>query len=519
MTGCIENDLPLPVIKPRITAMQVEGASEVFINSEQQNVDITLNEQTDIYNVKIQSVSFADEQTRSSWKLTGTHDLSQRLAVTLSIFQDYIWTITTQQPIERYFTVEGQVGASQIDDVNRRVIVNVTDKQNLSNISITSIKLGPADITTYSPAIEDIKDFTDGAEITVTYHGRSQRWMLYAEQTDTAVEMKSVDAWTAVVWLRASGIAELDNGFKYRRKGSSDWIIVKPSNAGDGGDFSTCIEGLEPLTAYECCAFSGENTTEIYEFTTEEARQMPNSSFDVISNDESANYSSFYDPASSVLENQTKWWCSGNAGSTSIGANWGITWPDAEDKIDGRYSARLESKWVVVKFAAGNIFVGEFAGVLGTKGGKVNFGRPFTLRPRKLSVWLKYECGKVDRIDAIPDNDNVEMGDNDRAQVFVAVGDWDYRTYGGTPDSPVCVNTTERSTFFDPKGESVIGYGNIILDETTNGWIHAEIPIDYTSTSRKPTHIIVSCAASMLGDYFTGSSESKLWVDKVELIY
>lgn len=519
VTGCIENDLPLPVIKPRITSMQVEGASEVYINSEKQNVNITLEEQTDIRNVKITSVEFQDERTRSSWEITGMHDMSSKLAVTLSIYQDYIWTITTQQPIERYFSVEGQVGASQIDDVNRRVIVYVTNKQDLENITITSLKLGPADITTYSPAIESIKDFSNGAEITVTAHGRSQRWMLYAEQTATAVEMKAVDAWTAVAWLRASGIAELENGFKYRKKGEQEWIDVKTNNAGEGGDFSACIEGLEPLTDYECYAFSGENTTDIYEFTTEEARQMPNSSFEVLSNAESKNFLSFYDPASAILENQSKWWCSGNAGSTSIGASWAITIPDSEDKVDGRYSVRMESKWVVVKFAAGNIFVGEFAGVLGTKGGKVNFGRPFTLRPRKLSVWLKYDCGKIDHIDGVPDNDNVKIGDNDRAQVFVALGDWDYRVYGGTPDSPVCINTTERSTFFDPKSEAVIGYGNIVLDKSTDGWIHAEIPIDYSSTSRKPTHIIVSSAASMLGDYFTGSSESKLWIDNVELIY
>ena len=107
----------------------------------------------------------------------------------------------------------------------------------------------------------------------------------------------------------------------------------------------------------------------------------------------------------------------------------------------------------------------------------------------------------------------------DRCQVFVAVGDWDYRKYGGSPDSPVQVNTLERSTFFNPKGEAVIGYGTYVTNKATNGWIKVEIPIEYTTTSRKPTHIIVSCAASMLGDYFTGSTKSTLWVDGIELHY
>ncbi len=134
-------------------------------------------------------------------------------------------------------------------------------------------------------------------------------------------------------------------------------------------------------------------------------------------------------------------------------------------------------------------------------------------------VWLKYNSGVVDKVDGIPDNDPVKVGDKDRGQVFIAVGDWDYRKFGGTPESPVQVNTTDRSTFFDPQSEGVIGYGSHILYDSTDGWQRVEIPLEYTSTSRKPTHIIVSCASSMLGDYFTGSSESKLWVDGMELVY
>ena len=99
------------------------------------------------------------------------------------------------------------------------------------------------------------------------------------------------------------------------------------------------------------------------------------------------------------------------------------------------------------------------------------------------------------------------------------MGDWDYRTYGGTPDCPVQVNTNDRTTFFKPDSDAVIGYGAYVSDKATDGWIKVEIPIEYRSTSRKPTHIIVSCAASMLGDYFTGSTQSTLWVDGMQLEY
>ena len=519
-TSCIENDIPLPVIVPKVTSLEVDGATAVVINSDKRTINITLDEQTDIKRANIRSISFDNELTTMSWDITGEHDLSKPLSVTLSIYQDYKWTITTDQPIERYFTVEGQVGASEIDVANHRVVTYVNGSQSKKDITITSLKLGPKEVSTYSPDIAQLKDFTYGNEVEVSFHGRSEKWSIFIEQTETVVELKSVDAWTGVAWVKATGIAGQNNGFKYRKQGESEWIDLSgDAITNDGGDFSAAIDNLQPLTSYECYAYSGENQTEPQSFTTEEARQMPNSSFEIFSNDESSKYCSFYDPLSTILENQSKWWCSGNKGSTTVGSSYSITVPDGNDKMDGNYSVKLQSQYVIVKFAAGNIFVGEFDRVIGTSGGAVNFGRPFTLRPRKMSLWLKYKNGPIDKFNGAPDNEPIKEGDMDRCQVFVALGDWDYRTYGGTPDSPVQVNTLERSTFFDPKGKSVIGYGAYVSDKATDGWVKVEIPIEYTSTSRKPTHIIVSCASSMYGDYFTGSTSSTLWIDGVELHY
>ena len=81
------------------------------------------------------------------------------------------------------------------------------------------------------------------------------------------------------------------------------------------------------------------------------------------------------------------------------------------------------------------------------------------------------------------------------------------------------VNTTDRSTFFDPQGESVIAYGRYVVGESVEERTKVEIPLEYVSTSRKPTHIIISCASSMLGDYFTGSPNSVLWIDDLRLEY
>ena len=46
-----------------------------------------------------------------------------------------------------------------------------------------------------------------------------------------------------------------------------------------------------------------------------------------------------------------------------------------------------------------------------------------------------------------------------------------------------------------------------------------EIEIEYRSTAIIPTYIMVTCASSKYGDYFTGSTSSVLYVDQLSLDY
>ena len=45
------------------------------------------------------------------------------------------------------------------------------------------------------------------------------------------------------------------------------------------------------------------------------------------------------------------------------------------------------------------------------------------------------------------------------------------------------------------------------------------VPFVYKDNFTVPTHIVISYASSRLGDYFTGSDQSILWVDDVKLVY
>lgn len=186
----------------------------------------------------------------------------------------------------------------------------------------------------------------------------------------------------------------------------------------------------------------------------------------------------------------------------------------------------------MVKLAAGNLFTGQFAGLVGTEGGKVNFGRPWTSRPTALKISCKYTTGKFTHIDGLPEKVTLTKNDYDRAQIKFALGNWNYKTYGGTKDSPVHINTTSPSTFVDySTDKSTIAYGDLIIyndgyaingtkvSATTSNWIEYTIPLDYKNLETTPTHIIISCASSQYGDYFSGSDGAKLWIDKAELIY
>ena len=323
--------------------------------------------------------------------------------------------------------------------------------------------------------------------------------------------------------------------FAYSANGS-DWSYVDGVNHVEGA-WKAEITGLTPATQYSYnLLLDGEVVGETLTFTTEAAPKIPNGSFENCSLVAGESYYKFYDPNSSDPDSRTMFWGSGNGegaegvnGSASMGIV--ITYVDTDNKVHGNQSVKAQTSSMVGMLAAGNIFTGQFMGLVGTSGGKVNFGRPWTSRPAALKLYCKYSTGKMN----IVNNNNlgVSKDDYDRAQIKVAIGTWNYKTYGGTKESPVHVNTTDESTFVDFYTDpSTIANGDVIIyhdgysinkgakvSANTTGWIEYTIPLEYRQFTTYPTHIVISCAASQFGDYFTGYDQTALWVDAVELIY
>ena len=93
-----------------------------------------------------------------------------------------------------------------------------------------------------------------------------------------------------------------------------------------------------------------------------------------------------------------------------------------------------------------------------------------------------------------------------------------------TTDSKTFVNfATDPSTVAD--GNLIIHHDGYILNGgekvicVTGEWVEYTIPLNYHDIETVPTHIIISCASSQFGDYFSGCDSSRLWIDKLELIY
>ena len=539
MAGCIHNDLPYPVVVPNVTSMTVQDAVKVDIDYEAREVVVYVSETTDLRTVVVQSVEFDLDITKSSVQLLGVHDLTTPLKFTLTTYQDYEWTLKAVRPVERYFTVAGQIGSSVIDEYNKRVIVQVSQGSVLSNLTVTSFKLGPKEVSTYSKTPEQMKNFSQGLQVDVTAFGVTETWTIYAEISTISVELSKINPWTTSAYITAMAIADRETIFKYRAKGDSDWLQVDPADVtSDGGTFVANIKGLLPQTTYEVAVRNGDQETPAQEFTTAPATKLPNASFEYASLVSGSSYYKFYDPACGVADGETMFWGSGNGegseginGSASMGIV--ITTIDKQTKVDGKQSVCAMTSQMAGILAAGNIFTGQFAGLVGTEGGKVNFGRPWTTRPKALKLHCKYTTGKMDIIGKMPVGVTLSKEDYDRAQIKVAIGTWNYKTYGGTKDSPVHVNTTDESTFVDFYTDpSTIANGDLIIyndgysinkgakvTANTTEWIEYTIPLDYRQLTTYPTHIVISCAASQFGDYFTGYDQSALWVDAVELIY
>lgn len=503
LLGCLKNDLPYPTVELKFLSMAAEGeVSAAVIDDANRNVTLNMGESVDLTKVNILTYTVT-EGAELSATITGGINLTNPFGVTLSLYQDYFWTITAQQTITRYFTVVGQVGESIIDVPGKRAIAYVSKNSDLANIMVTSLKLGPEDITVSTPNVENKTiDCSNGpVTIDVSYLDKTEKWSLYVLITDVSVDVSAVDAWTNVMWAYGTAEEGKDNGFEYRKAGTSTWNKVPASwLIVDGGTFKACIRHLEANTEYEVRAYSGELYSAVVSTETGGYFEIPNGSFDNWWLD-----GKIWCP---WTEGGTPFWGTGNKGATTLGDS--NTFPSSDTWDGGAgFSAQLDTRFVgiatVGKLAAGNMFSGDYKKTDGTNG-ILDFGRRCSVRPTRMKGYWKYKCEPISHTST----EYAHLkGQPDTANVYIALTDW-------TMPFEIRTNPKNRN-LFDKNADYVIAYGGVESGKSIDEWIEFTVELEYRDTHRVPTYILIVSSASKYGDFFTGGSGSTLMIDNYRL--
>jgi len=325
-------------------------------------------------------------------------------------------------------------------------------------------------------------------------------------------------------------------GFEYAPKGTENWTYVEGSTSRTafvkGQTYYAHLTGLDMGTSYVYRAVAGTAAeityrTEDQEFTTMAApAQLPNAGMEQWSS-VTENSKSVTMPVAAGMDA----WDSGNHGSAKMSVQ--LTQAFEEIKHGGSYAARLRSQFVGLggfagKFAAGNLFYGQYLETDGTDG-VIGFGRPFDmpkkeLKLTKLRLWVNYQPAQVVSGNNKGSGSHLSVGATDEGHIFVALfdgpdnGDSDSSYHG---KYGYVVRTKKQARLFDKNAVNVCAYGEKIFTEAYgNGSLQMlEIPLEYYAGKGSPTHIAVVCTASRYGDFFEGGEGSTMIVDDFELVY
>ena len=521
--SCFPNDMSLPRILAQFTKLEVKGGIETVINTEERTVSVVVNEEVELNSLEVETVALNEKAYFTAGDFPKVLDLSSPMEVMLSMYQDYDWTLTASQPVERYFRCTNQIGNAEFDVQNRVVRVYVSQSQRLDRLEVLDMKLERVgSVVETTSAVELVNSQTgELAEVVrecefpmvldcdvkrtfnVSFQGAVIPWTLYAVPVEVAAEVKGVDArcyYAEVLAVYGGGEASVPV-FEYKKADSEEWVLIPEENVTiDGINISAMITGLQPETEYCVRLTVDDEVLPDKSFCTCRPYQLYNIGFD----EWYLEGKIWYPYAKGTSPNV---WDSANPGAaTYIGSS---TQPSDDVAVsgEGKKAAQMESKNAVIAFAAGNLYIGKFGRINGI-GAILDWGVEFSDKPMGLKGYYKYSPVMISHAKA-PYLDLIGTA-LDKCQIQIFLTDW---------DQPFTVNTL-AGQFVDLQNDpNIIAYGKLESDETVAEYREFYIPLEYRDKTRTPKYIVISCCASYLGDYFTGGEGSKLLVDEFELVY
>ena len=408
---------------------------------------------------------------------------------------------------------------------------------------------GASDATPYeySYTIDDVKakhwyvltyrlpDTGDG-DFTITYDPTMTTYEYDFVVNPVAKNIASLtaNAWAKFAYLTATDITTENDKvdisslkFQYKKKADNAWTDAETAES--EGTYTATVKGLDANTAYDYrLANADETFVSNDEFTTEAATELYNGSFDnwaygtgEYKNTWFADFAQAQPGYNFYAGFNTSFWDSGNIGtSTGTAALLGAKNPTSPEETlvhtPGKKAAKLASTYVVIQFAAGNIYTGNYQEtIMNPMGARINWGQPFTSRPTALQGWIQYTPGEVNRGEDgnLPADATLHLGDTDQNAIYIALSD---------KGSQYEIKNGEKQFIDFDNDPNIIAYGELPQAEcvaTGDEWKEVNIPLVYRSLDRKPTHIIIVFSASKYGDYFVGSDSSVMYIDDFELVY
>ena len=544
LTACLEEDkLPLPWVKSEITTFEVEGQcdatgdgfAEAQIDKEKREVTLYVSDQVSLSKVKLKKFvvsnnAFVYKEMADGGLVEVTHTLpnldcstgSARLL--LKTYQEFWWKVSVQRVVQREVVVSNQVGDAIIDAASQTVVVYVTPEQDLKRVVIEKFTLGVQHGRVYPDPTGPEVDFSRGRTYAVFEYGSetAQEWSVFVYNAS------STTSTTAEVFphsVRAYVSGNMQNGtipvVEYCEAGSGNWQVVPGEKVTvRTTSYEAVIEGLTPGKDYECRATADGVASQVASFHTADPAQLPNSSFDDWSTID-VNGRDLYQPWKA---GDSPFWDTGNRGATTVGAS------NSTMGVEGsRTFANLQSKYIVIKFAAGNIFTGKYLETDGTNG-VLSFGQPFASFPTKLQLDYSFKTSTINKGGGKWDDSYGKyisratydglLGQPDSCNVYVAlIGDKDEEVYKDVL-YPFIVRTRPSTLkLFSPNSDNVIAFGSMTKGDDVPEWTTTTIPLQYRFTNRQPKYIVIVAASSKYGDYFVGGSETLLKIDNLKLLY
>ncbi len=512
--GCINNDIPYPIIFGTVESMSVEGQTDLKIDATNRIIRLTLSDTVDIRKVKITDLVITKD-SRSTLDSGDVIDLSNGVGYAIgspyvfniTTFQQYDWQIEAIQPIDREIKVSGSIGSALFDNENQSVIVKVSQNQDLYDIKVESFQLGPS-VATYSPNPYTISDYSKEVIITMSYFGIEEDWTIDIQHSMENVITGTPNPWSSFAYLTGDVLptSTAATGFEYKKVGAQDWNVLTSTSR--NGTIEGIAKNLDPNTSYVVRAFLGGEYGAEVEFKTDNQPSIPN-----------LNFADAYLDGKVWYFNESggnSYWSTGNEGIVTAGRSSSTTSVSGNEAVTGK-AVRMETYngIMMVQVAAGNIYTGTYSTKLSLNPVEAlksaTFGRPYRGRPTALKGWYRYTPQTITSssywqkaAEVFNNNFADSVGKKDWCNIYMTLEKW--------PDG-----VDKR-----PENEALItkiAHGELISNETVPTYKQFTIPMTYYSLTEIPNHVTIVATSSLNGGYFCGAAGSVLYVDDFELIF